>query len=105
MVSQYLPDTCILPNGITISFIFGWFTRGWIKQGNWYYRYYLNGLHWLYSSWWLYGGYDMYEYEKYNSTYHKVNSGCIDRSGGELSTQSIQGIFDSRADNLNNNKI
>ena len=44
-------------------------------------------------------------YEGNNSTYHKVNSGCIDRSGGELSTQSIQGIFDSRADNLNNNKV
>ena len=44
-------------------------------------------------------------YEGNNSTYHKVNSGCTDRSGGELSTQSIQGIFDSRADNLNNDKV
>ena len=44
-------------------------------------------------------------YEGNNSTYHKVNSGCTDRSGGELSTQSIQGIPDSRADNLNNNKV
>ena len=48
---------------------------------------------------------DMYRYEGYNSTYHKVNSGCTDRNRGELSTQSIQGLFDSRADNLNNNKI
>ncbi len=37
---------------------------------------------------------DMYRYERYNSTYHEVNSGRTNRNRGELSTQSIQGLLD-----------
>ena len=37
---------------------------------------------------------DMYRYERYNSTYHEVNSGSSNRNRGELSTQSIQGLLD-----------
>ena len=29
---------------------------------------------------------DMYRYERYNSTYHKVNGGCTHWNRGELST-------------------
>ena len=32
---------------------------------------------------------DMYRYERYNSTYHEINSGSTHRNRGELSTQSI----------------
>ena len=45
---------------------------------------------------------DMYRYERQNLTYLKVSNCNYDRNRGELSTQSIQGIPDSRADILNN---
>ena len=45
---------------------------------------------------------DMYRYERQNLTYLKVSNCNYDRNRGELSTQSIQGIFDSWADILNN---
>ena len=32
---------------------------------------------------------DMYRYERYNSTYHEINSGGTHRNRGELSTQSL----------------
>ena len=40
--------------------------------------------------------------EGYNRTYDKTHGGGFDWNRGELSTQSIQGIPDSRADILNN---
>ena len=45
---------------------------------------------------------DMYRYERQNLTYLKVSNCNYDRNRGELSTQSLQGIFDSWADILNN---
>ena len=45
---------------------------------------------------------DMYRYERQNLTYLKVSNCNYDRNRGELSTQSLQGIPDSRADILNN---
>ena len=45
---------------------------------------------------------DMYRYERQNLTYLKISNCSTDRNRGELSTQSIQGIPDSRADILNN---
>ena len=45
---------------------------------------------------------DMYRYEGNNSTYPKISRRGTRGNRGELSTQSIQGIPDSRADILNN---
>ena len=47
---------------------------------------------------------DMYRYEGNNSTYLKISRRGTRGNRGELSTQSLQGLPDSRADILNNTK-